>query len=122
MKDNRILFLLDQGSWQQDQELIRGLKAWQHYPLLLEAYETIDEGALFQSWVHGPGHIHRVLLLSALIGWRRPWGRRICASSSGRPATTMWAGPLTALTSTTGPGRPCAWRSSPARRGRTWWS
>ena len=74
MKDNRILFLLDQGSWQQDQELIRGLKAWQHYPLLLEAYETIDEGALFQSWVHGPGHIHRVLLLSALIGWREALG------------------------------------------------
>ncbi len=38
MKDNRIVFLLNQGSWQQDQELIRGLKAWQHYPLLLEAY------------------------------------------------------------------------------------
>ena len=62
--------LLTQGNWQQDHDLIQGLKEWPRYPLLLQAYQTLDERALFQSWVHGPGHIHRVLLLAALIGWQ----------------------------------------------------
>lgn len=63
-----MLRLLEEGSWQEDQERISALRRWQHYPVLVQAYETMNEGALFQSWVHGPGHIHRVLLLSALIG------------------------------------------------------
>ena len=54
--ENRILALLTQGNWQQDHDLIRGLKTWPQYPLLLQAYRTLDERALFQSWVHGPGH------------------------------------------------------------------
>lgn len=68
--ENRILALLTRGNWQQDHDLIQGLKEWPRYPLLLQAYQTLDERALFQSWVHGPGHIHRVLLLAALIGWQ----------------------------------------------------
>ena len=70
MKENRMLWLLHQGSWQEDEEQIRALRNWRHYPVLVQAYETMNEGALFQSWVHGPGHIHRVLLLAGLIGWQ----------------------------------------------------
>lgn len=65
-----MLRLLHQGSWQEDEAQIRALRNWRHYPVLVQAYETMDEGALFQSWVHGPGHIHRVLLLAGLIGWQ----------------------------------------------------
>ncbi len=70
MKENKILNLLRQNNWQEDHGLIQGLKQWQYYPLLLQAYQAIDERALFQSWVHGPQHIHRVLLLAGLIGWQ----------------------------------------------------
>ena len=69
-----MLRLLHQGSWQEDEEQIRALRNWRHYPVLVQAYETMDEGALFQSWVHGPGHIHRVLLLAGLIGWQEGLG------------------------------------------------
>lgn len=69
-----MLRLLHQGSWQEDEAQIRALRNWRHYPVLVQAYETMDEGALFQSWVHGPGHIHRVLLLAGLIGWQEGLG------------------------------------------------
>ena len=38
--------------------------------MLWQAYETLQEEALFHSQVHGPGHIQRVLLLAALLCWK----------------------------------------------------
>lgn len=70
MRENRILSLLEQGDWGEDAPLIRGLKTWRFYPLLLETYRTMDEDALYKSRVHGSGHIHRVLLFAALIAWQ----------------------------------------------------
>lgn len=70
MRENRILSLLEQGDWGEDTPLIRGLKTWRFYPLLLETYRTMDEDALYKSRVHGSGHIHRVLLFAALIAWQ----------------------------------------------------
>ncbi|MCF0123572.1 MAG: HD domain-containing protein [Ruminiclostridium sp.] len=70
MPENRILSLLEAGDWGEDTPLIQGLKGWTFYPLLLEAYRTMDEDALYKSKVHGSGHIHRVLLFAALIAWR----------------------------------------------------
>ena len=68
--ENRILSLLEQGDWGEDTSLIQGLKQWELYPLLIETYRTMDEGALYKSRVHGSGHIHRVLLFAALISWQ----------------------------------------------------
>lgn len=59
--------LLNQADWGEDRGRIQRLKGWVYYPLLLEAYDTLQEEALFQSAIHGPAHIHRVLLLSALV-------------------------------------------------------
>jgi hypothetical protein len=70
MRENRILSLLAAGDWGEDTPLIQGLKEWEYYPLLLEAYNTLDEDALYRSRVHGSGHIHRVLLFAALIAWQ----------------------------------------------------
>lgn len=70
MPNNRILALLEQGDWGEDQALIDGLKQWPLYPLLLETYHTLQEGALYKSKIHGSGHIHRVLLFGALICWK----------------------------------------------------
>lgn len=68
MKENPIRDLLAQGNWGEDQALLQGLRQWQYAPVLWQAYETLQEEALFHSQVHGPGHIHRVLLLAALTG------------------------------------------------------
>ena len=70
MPENRMLALLERGDWGEDQLLIDGLKQWRFYPLLLETYRTMDESALYKSKIHGSGHIHRVLLFAALIGWQ----------------------------------------------------
>ena len=70
MPANRVLMLLEAGDWGEDREMIAGLKKWGQYPQLLEAYRTLDQEALYKSRVHGSGHIHRVLLFAALIGWR----------------------------------------------------
>ena len=59
--------LLNQADWGEDRGRIQRLKGWVYYPLLLEAYDTLQEEALFQSAIHGPAHIYRVLLLSALV-------------------------------------------------------
>ena len=59
--------LLNQADWGEDRGRIQRLKGWVYYPLLLEAYDTLQEEALFPSAIHGPAHIHRVLLLSALV-------------------------------------------------------
>ena len=59
--------LLNQADWGEDRGRIQRLKGWVYYPLLLEAYDTLQEETLFPSAIHGPAHIHRVLLLSALV-------------------------------------------------------
>lgn len=92
MRENRILSLLEQGTWGEDEALIQGLKGWRLYPLLLETYRTMDEGALYKSRVHGSGHIHRVLLFAALIAWQegleeetvRQYFRAACYHDVGR--------------------------------------
>ena len=70
MPENKVLILLQRGQWPEDADLIRGLEAWEHYPLLLETYATLREDALYDSEVHGRGHIHRTLLYAALIAWK----------------------------------------------------
>ena len=70
MASNRIAAWLETDDWGEDLELIRGLRAWKYYPLLLETYETMDEDALYDSKVHGKEHIHRTLLYAALIAWQ----------------------------------------------------
>lgn len=70
MTENNVLTLLRLGRWDQDRDLIAGLEAWPLYPLLLETYAGLREDALYQSEVHGRGHIHRTLLFAALIAWQ----------------------------------------------------
>ena len=78
MKENPIRDLLAQGNWGEDQALLQGLRQWQYAPVLWQAYETLQEEALFHSQVHGPGHIHRVLLLAALLCWKEGAPEEIC--------------------------------------------
>ena len=41
--------LLNQADWGEDRGRIQRLKGWVYYPLLLEAYDTLQEEALFPS-------------------------------------------------------------------------
>ena len=63
----RSMALLQQGDWGEETWRIEALKDWRHYPVLLEAIQNLQVGALYSSTVHGSGHINRVLVLAGLI-------------------------------------------------------
>lgn len=71
MEQSVILTLLEQKNWNEDTVLITGLKDWRYYPILRKSFYTIRENALYQSMIHGKGHIHRTLLLAGLLAWRQ---------------------------------------------------
>ena len=101
--------LLNQADWGEDRGRIQRLKGWVYYPPPAGGLRHLAGRRRCSSAIHGPAHIHRVLLLSALVCQGEGWGRGWSARCSGRPATTTWAAPLTGTTWTTAPGRPCAW-------------
>lgn len=70
MPENRMLSLLEAGDWGEDTAMIQEFKTWRFYPILIETYHTMKEDALYRSRIHGSGHIHRVLMLAALIAWK----------------------------------------------------
>ena len=41
-----------------------------YYSHLLQAYENLDTSVLYESGLHGPDHIERVMLLAAVIAWK----------------------------------------------------
>lgn len=66
----RVLTLLAQDDWGEDQREIMAFRAWSLYPVFLEQLGNLKVEALYKSRVHGSGHINRVLLLAALIARR----------------------------------------------------
>ncbi len=62
-----LLGLLDSDVWGPYSSMMEGLRAWEHYPLLHHALTTLNTDVLYQSSLHGQGHIERVLLLSSLL-------------------------------------------------------
>ena len=67
VRSKDLILLLEKGDWAEHTDRIQGLKTWEHYNLLKEAYQNLNEKALYRSHLHGKSHIHRVLLLAALI-------------------------------------------------------
>lgn len=63
----RGLFLLEQADWGEDAPWLERLHSWKHYPVLMETLRELRVEALYQSKVHGSGHINRVMLLAGLI-------------------------------------------------------
>ena len=62
--------LLREEAWGEFDYLIDGLKTWPHYHLLTSALEDLESVPLYQSHIHGRGHIERTLLLAALLARR----------------------------------------------------
>ncbi len=66
----QILSSLLNSTWAASFEIFTQFKDTPYYSHLLHAYETLDRSVLYESSLHGPGHIERVMLLGALIAWR----------------------------------------------------
>ncbi len=41
--------------------------AWEYYPIYEAAMKNLNHDVLYKSYMHGVGHIHRVMLLGALL-------------------------------------------------------
>jgi len=61
--------------WTQDNKLLSSFMKTPYYKQLTEAYENLNVDALYRSYLHGPRHIERVLLLGALIAWKESLDR-----------------------------------------------
>ena len=55
------------NSWGDYDLLMTRLDRWEHSGIFYSALENLDRAALFESAVHGEGHIERVMLLGALL-------------------------------------------------------
>ena len=58
------------STWAASFEMLAQFRNTPYYSHLLQAYETLDRSVLYESSLHGPGHIERVMFLGALIAWR----------------------------------------------------
>ena len=67
MKKELLLPALLQSGWDCERGLLAPLRKSDYYELLMTAYADLRVDTLYQSGLHGPGHIERVLLLGALI-------------------------------------------------------
>ena len=67
MRRNSILLdLLDKRDWAQFQPLVDRFQGWAFYPLFLQAVEELNLGVLYESDIHGIGHIERTLCHGAM--------------------------------------------------------
>jgi len=58
--------LLNQNNWDAYVPLMNGLAQWRYWSLFRSALENLKREALYQSPIHGEGHIERTMLFGAL--------------------------------------------------------
>ena len=56
--------------------VVAELKQSPYYALLTEAYDKLESGRLYESGVHGPSHVERVMLLGAIIAMQQGFSER----------------------------------------------
>jgi hypothetical protein len=59
-----------QSEWAAEVEPLSRFRETAYCRRLRRAYEELDLSVLYESSLHGPGHIERVLLFGALIAWQ----------------------------------------------------
>ncbi len=66
MSFSPMLDMLAENRWEEYQPLMGRFGAWPLFPLVEERLRTLDHTALFESRVHGLGHIERTILHGGL--------------------------------------------------------
>lgn len=64
--------LIARNSWGPHQPLMDRLTAWAGWPLFLDKLTHLNWDALYQSPIHGPGHIERTMLHGAFCAMEEP--------------------------------------------------
>lgn len=65
-RDSILLDLLRKPDWEQFQPLVDRLQRWIFYPLFLRAVEDLNLSVLYESDIHGIGHIERTICHGAM--------------------------------------------------------
>ena len=65
-RDSILLDLLCKPDWEQFQLLVDRLQSWRFYPLFLRALENLNLSVLYESDIHGIGHIERTICHGAM--------------------------------------------------------
>ena len=65
-RDSILLDLLCKPDWEQFQPLVDQLQSWTFYPLFLRAVENLNLSVLYESDIHGIGHIERTICHGAM--------------------------------------------------------
>lgn len=66
------LTLLERPDWGEYQPLVEKLRRWPGYPGLVTALGTLKREVLFESSIHGPGHIERTMCHGAFCAMEEP--------------------------------------------------
>lgn len=67
-----LLELIRRNDWGIYQPLMDRLARWEGWPLFLEKLSGLNYGALYESPIHGPGHIERTMLHGAFCAMEEP--------------------------------------------------
>lgn len=67
-----LLTLIEQNDWGSFQGMMDELARWEYWPLFLEKLRGLNRDALYESPVHGPGHIERTMLHGAFCAMKEP--------------------------------------------------
>ncbi len=67
-----LLRLIERNDWGEFQPMMDRLSRWEGWPLFLEKRKTLNRDALYQSPVHGYGHIERTMLHGAFCAMEEP--------------------------------------------------
>lgn len=69
-----MLTLIERNRWENYQPMMDRLALWQGWPLLLEKLRRLNWDALYESPIHGPGHIERTMVHGAFCAMEEPLG------------------------------------------------
>lgn len=58
------------GTWEDSAGIMRGFRRTQYCEKVLDVFATLRTEELYQSSLHGQGHIERVILLGAILAWK----------------------------------------------------
>ena len=64
-----ILDILNEDKWLYDYKFFKDFEKSSYYETLLDTYKNLNTDILYQSQIHGQGHIERVILLSILLAY-----------------------------------------------------
>ena len=64
-----ILEILNEDKWLSDYKFFEDFKNSSYYKILLDTYKNLNTKILYQSKIHGQGHIERVIFISMLLAF-----------------------------------------------------